>query len=245
MLIRQTEDTGTWLYRRRSYLPVLLVLLYLPLLPEPASPSARGLGIHMWTLSGLGIAFLGFGIRVLTAGFVPGGTSGRSTQGFRAESLNITGLYSIVRHPLYLGNLFIWVGVALFTRHPWLVLLTIHVFWLVYGRIIRSEDRFLSERFGERFRAWASTTPAFIPRLSGFEGPTLPFSPRSVLGRESNGVFGAVLAMVTLDTALRLSSEGSSRPHPIALGALGLAFLGWLSLRAVRKWTSFLTVEGR
>jgi protein-S-isoprenylcysteine O-methyltransferase Ste14 len=245
MLIRRTEDAGTWLYRRRSHLPALLVVLYLPLLPDPAGPSAQGTGTHLWTLSGLGIAFLGFGIRALTAGFLPGGTSGRSRQSFRAESLNTTGLYSVVRHPLYLGNFFIWVGVALFTRHPWLVLLTILAFWLFYGRIIRSEDRFLAERFGERFRAWASVTPAFIPRLSRFEGPSLPFSPRSVLGRESNGVFGAVLAMVTLDSVLRFSSEGSSRPHPFALGVLGAAFLGWLGLRAVKKWTSFLTVEGR
>jgi hypothetical protein len=51
--------------------------------------------------------------------------------------------------------------------------------------------------------------------------------------------------MVTLDSALRVSSEGDSRPHPIALVALGAAFLGWLSLRAVKRWTSFLTVEGR
>ncbi|MGC9453013.1 MAG: methyltransferase family protein, partial [Oceanipulchritudo sp.] len=50
------------------------------------------------------------------------GTSGRNTKQQVAYSLNTTGFYSVVRNPLYLGNFFMYLGIALFTHHWWLVL---------------------------------------------------------------------------------------------------------------------------
>ena len=51
-------------------------------------------------------------IRIYTVGTTPAGTSGRNRDKQIAEKLNKTGVYSIIRHPLYLGNLLIWLGVA-------------------------------------------------------------------------------------------------------------------------------------
>ena len=49
-------------------------------------------------------------------------TSGRSTKEQVADALNTKGIYSTVRHPLYLGNYFMWIGIVMFTYNIWFVL---------------------------------------------------------------------------------------------------------------------------
>ena len=56
----------------------------------------------------------------LCVGFTPRGTSGRNTkEGQVAESLNTLGMYSMCRHPLYLGNLLMWLGIVMYMGHLW------------------------------------------------------------------------------------------------------------------------------
>jgi len=244
-LIHQMTDTGAWLFRWRSFLPLLLVLFYLLLVPQHVLPDRVGSLGDGWKLLCLVITLLGLGIRDFTIGFTPAGTSGRNTKVQKANSLNTTGIYSVVRHPLYLGNFFMWMGVVMVTGHSWFVLLTALVFWLYYERIILAEERFLSERFGDVFRNWASRTPAFIPRLSGYVSPSLPFSFRTVLRREYNGMFAVFMLMFVIETAGVFSVGGSLRIDPLSSGVLGLAFAIWLTLRTLKRRTSLLEVEGR
>ena len=59
-----------------------------------------------WYVS-LTIGLIGLLIRCITIGQAADHTSGRNTQtGQVAHDLNTTGLYSMLRHPLYLGNYF-------------------------------------------------------------------------------------------------------------------------------------------
>lgn len=64
-----------------------------------------------WAWSCIAVSLFGLLIRAVTIGFTPKGTSGRNTkEGQVAEVLNTKGIYSVVRHPLYLGNYFMWLG---------------------------------------------------------------------------------------------------------------------------------------
>ena len=72
-----------------------------------------------------------------------------------ADKLVTVGVYSRVRHPLYISNTGFAVG---FTFA--LVVVTFEV------ALARIEDRFLEDRFGEAWRAWARVTPAFFPHLA-------------------------------------------------------------------------------
>ncbi len=56
------------------------------------------------------ISFFGLALRVIVVGHAPYGTSGRNTREQVADTLNTTGMYSIVRHPLYLANYLIILG---------------------------------------------------------------------------------------------------------------------------------------
>jgi len=85
----------------------------------------------------LGVSLFGQAIRVYTVGFTPKNTSGRNTiNGQLADELNVTGIYSVIRHPLYLGNFFMWLGPVLFIRSGWCIIVFGLVYWLYYERIM-------------------------------------------------------------------------------------------------------------
>jgi len=190
---------GQRLFRWRSSVPLLALGLVLGSLPSFRYPGGSHTLDRLWELSCFALSLLGLAVRALTVGHAPPGTSGRTTHGPVAERLNTTGMYSVVRHPLYMGNFLIWLGVGLFPRRWWLVLLVIATFCLHYERVILAEEEFLRHRFGQAFLAWAERTPAFVPNVRLWTPPDVPFSLRRVLRRESSGAFGIVATYTALE----------------------------------------------
>jgi protein-S-isoprenylcysteine O-methyltransferase Ste14 len=99
-LREEMEASGRWLFRWRSYLPLCMVVLFLVALRSFHYPYESHLLDEIWEMVCLGISLFGLGVRILTLGSVPSGTSGRNTRNQLANVLNTTGMYSIVRHPL-------------------------------------------------------------------------------------------------------------------------------------------------
>src|SRR5688500_12554162 len=97
---------GHTMFRYRSYLPLLIAGPLLVAMKESIYwESVVGDGLEdVWVFLCFLLSLFGLWIRAKTVGHVPGGTSGRNTASQRAHHLNTTGLYSIVRNPLYLGN---------------------------------------------------------------------------------------------------------------------------------------------
>src|SRR5688572_19870470 len=182
---------GHWLFRWRSYLP----LLVLPLAVQSFLASGwmtqqlGDFGEEIWDLVCLSVALLGLTVRILTVGFVPRGTSGRNTGRQKADTLNTTGMYSLVRHPLYLGNFLVFMGFVLLLKSGLFALLAAVIYVVYYERIILAEEEFIAERHGEAFHAWASATPVIAPTFRNWAPPALPFSWRSALMREFHTLF--------------------------------------------------------
>lgn len=250
MALRETlERDGEWLFRRRSYLPlVVLAGVVGTVLAHPHPLRHPGLAAA-WEVCCVAVSLLGVGVRVLVAGHAPDGTSGRNTHGQVAEVLNTSGAYSVVRHALYVGNYLMWLGPALFTRRVSVPLVITLVYWLYYERIMLAEEAFLRARFGDAFERWAARTPAVLPRLRTLRRdwrlPALPFSGRTVLRREYSGVFG-VAAVFTL---LELASDTRAAGHPALVRAWAVAFaasgVAYLVLRTIKRSTRLLHVPGR
>lgn len=242
-LAEHFRNTGTRFFRWRSWLPYLLVPPYgLSLLDfrYGAGPAAD----RWWTLLCLGVAAVGLGLRLRVSGTAPPGTSGRSAN-HEAATLNTAGLYSVVRHPMYLGNFLVGLGLTLIPRAWYLPLLYTLAFALYYERIIFVEEAYLDARFGEAFRSWAARVPGFVPRTRGHRPAALPYRWRAALRREFYAMSFVMTAFGTVDVLMQLAVAGRWRPDPVwtSLFALGVAF--FVVMRTLKKRTAVLKVEGR
>jgi protein-S-isoprenylcysteine O-methyltransferase Ste14 len=237
-------NSGAWLFRWRSYLPVLLLsiaLLGLQGFHYPAGSHALDV---LWEIFCFLVGLWGLAIRILTVGYTPAGTSARSTRKPIAAELNTTGMYSIVRHPLYLGNYFLWLAVALLPLAWWVPVITTLAFWLYYERIIFAEEAFLQQKFGDDFLRWAARTPTFLPSLRLWKPPRLCFSLYTVLKREISGLFALVVAINVFEVAEDLVVEGKLEIDVFWAAVLGCTTLLY-GLSVVAKKKRLLEVEGR
>jgi len=245
-LREEFEQSGNWLFRWRSYVPLVLMLPMLAAMHHPDFLCQDRGGLDAWALVCLAVSLAGLAIRVVTVGHVPRGTSGRNThEGQVAEVLNTSGIYSVVRHPLYLGNFVIWVGIAMFCRLWWLTAIFALAFWIYYERIMFAEGEFLRRKFGGAYLAWAEKTPAFLPRLTGWRRPELPFSLRTVLRREYPGLFAICACFFALEAYQRVVIRGEWRPNPLWTGVFIAGLLAFLALRTLKRRTMLLVVDGR
>lgn len=241
------ESGGQWLFRWRSYLPLFLLGIILLSMHEYVKPGGNETLENFWEAFVLFISFSGLAIRVYTVGHTPKNTSGRNTRKQVADVLNTTGAYSVVRNPLYLGNFFMGLGIALFAFFWWLVVIYILAFWLYYERIIFAEETYLTEKFGKDYLDWAATTPAIVPDFRRFKKADLPFSFRNVLRREYNGFFAVILVLFLLELVGDMYITKTIWVDvDIEWGILsGFGLLTWFTLRFLKKHTNFLNVEGR
>lgn len=192
-LQEEIEAQGNFLFRHRSYFPlILLVIEFLVFfqteIHKKNYPIENPFINSYYKYICLLVSFFGLFIRIYTVGHTPANTSGRNTGEQLADELNSTGIYSIVRHPLYLGNFFMWLGVAMLTENLWFNIAFVFIYWVYYERIMFAEEQFLRLKFGKTYTSWAERTPIFIPKFNQFVKPNLPFSLKKVLKQEKNAL---------------------------------------------------------
>jgi len=243
-LVHEFENSGNWLFKRRSWLPVFMItagiiMMYL------GNRQAILFDLRD-ELIFLGVSLFGQIIRVFTVGFTPKNTSGRNTvNGQIADELNVTGIYSLLRHPLYLGNFFMWLGPVLFLRSGWCVVVFGLFYWLYYERIMFAEEQFLRRKFGEIYDKWSETVSSFIPLTFNYIAPKLPFSVRNVLKREYNSFVNIFVIFTLLDLFRNYFLSGRIYFTEIWIWLFAAAFVIWITVRTIHKRTKWLEVEGR
>jgi protein-S-isoprenylcysteine O-methyltransferase Ste14 len=241
----QLETSGSWLFKHRSYLPLAILPIFVVCLASGTYLGKKHSINEIWQMACMGISFLGLILRVIVVGHAPYGTSGRNTRNQVAETLNVTGLYSVVRHPLYLANYLIIIGFTMEFHVWWLFLLISCIYALYYERIMLAEEAFLRVRFGEVFEKWSAETPAFIPKFNGWKPSPVPFCVRTVLQREYNAFFLIIAVFFLLDLIGDSIVEGRFKVDPVWFTILICGFLIFATLRTLKKRTHLLTVEGR
>ena len=134
--INSFEKEGNYLFRHRGEIPVILFVLAIPVVFFTPIGTISEKWLNLITWGAISISVLGFVIRAIAIATTPKGTSGRNTkEGQVAETLNTTGIYSMVRHPLYLGNYFMWIGIVIYTFNFSFVIIVTLAFWLYYHQI--------------------------------------------------------------------------------------------------------------
>lgn len=244
-LREEMEKTGNWLFKWRSYLPLFMILLILLVLKDSRYTAADQAWGRTWEMICLLVSCCGLGVRMIAAGYVPGGTSVRETKEQVADELNTKGMYSLVRNPLYLGNFIIWFGVSLLLRQWWFSLIVALIFWVYYERIIFAEEEFLRKKFGDTFVQWAAHTPAFIPQLKNWQKTGVSFSWLTVVRREMSSSFAIIASFMFIKAAGNYVTYGKLVIDQLWVKIFIISLGIYLVLIAIKRLTNILHVEGR
>lgn len=149
------ENLGKFFFRFRSYTPIPLLVAVI-FLGKPSIFSY---------LAGSAIVIIGEFIRILSVR-----DAGESTRSLEVvgDRLAVKGLYSFCRNPIYLGNFILSLGFCImaWSWMPWMLILFVILFWVQYFSIIRMEENFLLDKFGEEYVLYKKKVPAFFPRFN-------------------------------------------------------------------------------
>jgi protein-S-isoprenylcysteine O-methyltransferase Ste14 len=232
---RITDDmaaAGDALFRARSYMPLVLVPLFVFSVFDDRAPTS-----FAWELVCLVVALSGLLLRAFVVGTAPRGASTRGTTTPTADSLSTLGAYSVVRHPLYIANTLVAIGCALLSGTWYLPLIVLLLSVLYHERIAAREEAFLENTFGGRFRAWAGEVPAMVPAFSRYRPSEVPFQLQKVVVQESHGLCAigtAFLVLDTLEDSVRLGAFHVDRAWLAFFFATLIPFLIVASVKRVR-----------
>ncbi|MDR0789628.1 MAG: isoprenylcysteine carboxylmethyltransferase family protein [Bacteroidales bacterium] len=249
-LQEEFEQQGLWLFRYRSVLPIIILLigaaLYLRTEMYPETFILEGTPYEIYyEMVSLFIGLIGFSIRVYAVGHTPKNTSGRNTAEQLADTLNTTGIYSIVRHPLYLGNFLMWLAPALWTGNFWFIVAFVLFYWVYYERIMFAEEQFLRKKFGEDYINWANKTPAFLPNLKHYTKAAYPFSWKKVLKKEKNGLAALFLIFAVLNVSGEMVEKGVAHYNYFIIIGCCVTMILYFVLKYIKKHTNLLNEENR
>lgn len=178
---------GKFLFKYRSFTPIpLIILIFLFLAPK----NYNGKNLLL-AIIGLSFVILGEGLRIISVGYSFPGTSGRESY-LRADNLNSSGIYSIVRNPLYIGNIFIYSGL-LITYSNFAALIIFDLLLIIqYYFIINFEENYLKKKFGEDYKNYCKKTRRIIPGLKNVKKPDYKFNLLRVLFSENDSIFNSL-----------------------------------------------------
>lgn len=117
---------------------------------------------------GVWMALSGQTFRILVIGFAYIRRGGKDGKVF-ATSLVRTGFYAHTRNPMYVGNYLILGGFILLYGSLWAYVVILPFFTLVYYSIVKNEENYLKETFGQEYTEYAANVNRFIPNLRGIK----------------------------------------------------------------------------
>lgn len=184
--------------RLRRFLPYPLIgvaLLWL----RPELPWGSDAADQWLDLLGLAIALGGEGLRFWTWG-------ANAEAGLFA--LRSSGPYALMRHPLYVGNFLIVLGMLMVLNNPIVYAVGLPAFALLYRSVARKEEQQLllqasSTPLSRAYRVYLEEHPnRFLPQLSRWREALAPahrFDWRLAFEKEYEGVLGVLVGWIALD----------------------------------------------
>ena len=153
-------DIRGFFFKYRSYtpIPIGIMIVYF------ARPEI------IYVCIGIGLLLTGETIRIWSVSYAGGATR---TRNVGAKKLCSSGPYAFVRNPLYVGNMFMYVGIVFIAGAANILLMvatTLVFFTVQYSLIIALEEEKLEELFGRKYQIYKKNVPAVFPRAFRWEG---------------------------------------------------------------------------
>ena len=180
---------GNFLFKYRGVLPVPIIILSLVYYYFSNSSEIT----QFQYLLSLSISISGLILRVYTVGYSYHKTSGKNTAKQIAESLNTSGIYSVLRNPLYLANFLNWLGIVILLSDINLFFFISLFFVHIYYYIIMVEENFLKEKFKKKYEEYLDLVPRIIPSFKNWKKPVCDFDFKKSLINIKNGLLGIAI----------------------------------------------------
>ena len=94
--------------------------------------------------------------------YIRTGDSGGDLEGMTHKGFLASGVYGIVRHPLYFAGIMIFACQPTVTR-TWLTVSVVSILYFIYGSLIEQER--MLDRFGEDYRQYMDRVPLLVPTI--------------------------------------------------------------------------------
>jgi len=226
---------------RNAVFPVILIGLFVGFRPANAYFGQESLE-HWKDAAAIAITLSGLAFRASVIGFAYIKRGGLNKKVY-ADNLVTEGFFGVCRNPLYVGNMLIYIGVFVMHGNPWVMVLGILSYWLIYESIIAAEEYFLRAKFGPGYEAYCRDVPRWLPKFSrlrdSIEG--MEFNFKRVLVKDyttiANG-FMALLLLELLETYHFEPAEVFERELIVTLVivALLIAATAFISIAKRKKW---------
>ena len=147
-------DIRNFLFKYRSYTPIPIGIMIVYFARQDSA----------LLLIGVPFLLLGESIRVWAVSYAGGETR---TRRVGAPALCSSGPFAFVRNPLYLGNMFMYLGIVFIagSANIWLMVATTVAFFLIqYSLIVSLEEETLEAIFGQEYEEYRKNVPALFPR---------------------------------------------------------------------------------
>jgi len=160
----------------------------------------------------------------------------------KGQKLAMSGPYAFVRNPLYVGNFFLGLGVAVIVWNWVILVIFLAGFLGIYTGTIRGEEKHLREMFGKPYEDYCENVPSFLPRLTPYATPEKEsfLWSRIIKHHEYITMAGIALMvmMIHLYDDLFLAKEPLSQEIPLIIATVVLA----LALALERVFVSRLHI---
>ncbi len=80
------------------------------------------------------------------------------------KRLTVTGPYSFIRNPIYIGNILLCLSATVISELLWLVPVTLFYCFGVYSLVVRYEESHLLDKYGESYRKYMKEVPRWFPK---------------------------------------------------------------------------------
>ncbi len=187
---------GDFVFKHRDTLPVpFIIVTVLVLAFTKPTFSAGDARLLLFVMGGL-VILGGEAIRIWAVGYSGGTTRSKK---LIADRLVMEGPYSLIRNPLYAGNFLIALGFSLLANAVVIVPLVVLYFAIEYYPIVRREEYFLLEKFGEPYSRYLSEVPRFFPKA--FTTKKAVYDPSALKGERWTmiGIVSMLVVMIIID----------------------------------------------
>ena len=72
------------------------------------------------------------------------------------------GPFRFSRNPIYVANVFVYIGLSFLFNAVWPLLLLLPMLWVIYWGIIQREERYLENKFGEIYLTYKDKVPRWL-----------------------------------------------------------------------------------